>query len=71
MLKKCKRILRNWLYDMKSPVQEARCLGVIIGNNVNLVSKPLWGSEPYLISIGDNTTVSFEVALLRMMPQRV
>lgn len=36
-----------------------------IGKNVDLVSPgPNFGSEPYLITIGDNTTVSFDVAFV-------
>ncbi len=36
-----------------------------LGKNVSLISPgPNFGSEPYLISIGDNTTVSFDVAFV-------
>ena len=35
-----------------------------LGKNVNIVGIPNFGSEPYLISIGDNTTVSFDVAFV-------
>lgn len=48
-----------------SPNKILKDKGVKIGNNVGLVmypykwSLPLVGSEPYLISIGDNTTISF------------
>lgn len=38
--------------------------GVRLGKNVDLVNPPIFGSEPYLISIGDNTTVSFDVAFV-------
>ena len=31
----------------------------ILGKNVSLIDKPNFGSEPYLIKIGDNTTISF------------
>lgn len=31
----------------------------ILGKNVQLIDKPNFGSEPYLIKIGDGTTVSF------------
>ena len=38
---------------------------VKIGKNVSLISPgPNFGSEPYLITIGDNTTVSFDVAFV-------
>ena len=45
--------------------QTLRGQGVRIGKNVDLVSPgPNFGSEPYLITIGDNTTVSFDVAFV-------
>ncbi len=62
--KKIKRILRNWLFDVKPVLQEAKSLGVVLGDNVDIVTKPWWGSEPYLIKIGDNTTISFDVAFV-------
>lgn len=42
-------------------------LGVRIGKNVNIISPTspvIFSSEPYLVSIGDNTTISFEVAFV-------
>lgn len=38
--------------------------GAIIGKNVDFVTIPNFGSEPYLIKIGDNTTISFEVTFV-------
>ena len=35
-----------------------------LGKNVSIVGTANFGSEPYLISIGDNTTVSFDVAFV-------
>ena len=35
-----------------------------LGKNVQLVDTPNFGSEPYLIYIGDNTTISFDVAFV-------
>lgn len=31
-----------------------------LGKNVQLIGPINWGSEPYLITIGDNTTISFD-----------
>ena len=45
-------------------VDYLRNLGVKVGENVSLITLPHTSSEPYLISIGDNTTVSFEVAFI-------
>lgn len=38
--------------------------GVRMGQNVSLIPPVNFGSEPYLITIGDNTTVSFDVAFV-------
>jgi len=35
-----------------------------LGKNVIFTDTPNFGSEPYLISIGDNTTISFDVAFV-------
>lgn len=52
------------IHSSISPVSYAKKLGVKIGEDVNLMGSPIWGSEPYLISIGDHTTVSFECAFI-------
>ena len=44
--------------------QVLRERGVRLGNNVSIIAIPHTSSEPYLISIGDNTTISFEVAFI-------
>ena len=44
-----------------------RSLGVKIGRNVSIigpVSPVIFSSEPYLVSIGDNTTISFDVVFV-------
>ena len=41
-----------------------RSLGVKIGKDSKFVGHPNFGSEPFLIEIGDNCLVSFDVALL-------
>ena len=45
-------------------IEQAKKEGLIIGKNVSFIDTPNFGSEPYLISIGDNTTVSFDVAFV-------
>ena len=64
MYKKLKRRIKTWLFGNVSLAQEAQSLGVVLGKNVDLVTRPWWGSEPYLIKIGDNTTISFDVAFV-------
>lgn len=41
-----------------------RGLGVQIGENCDFVTPPDFSSEPYLIKIGNNTTISFDVAFV-------
>ena len=41
-----------------------RSMGVRIGENCDFVTPPDFSSEPYLITIGDNTTISFDVAFV-------
>ena len=38
--------------------------GVNVGKNVSFIPPVNFGSEPYLITIGDNTTISFDVAFV-------
>ena len=35
-----------------------------LGNNVKTVGPVNWGSEPYLITVGDDTTISFDCAFV-------
>lgn len=51
-------------YAVKSNVEKARELGVKIGSNCDLISLPMFASEPYLIEIGNNTTISCDVFFL-------
>jgi len=37
---------------------------VTLGKNVRFTGTPNWGSEPYLISIGDNVTITQDVSFL-------
>lgn len=45
-------------------LQEAVSNGLRLGKNVSFGGDCNFGSEPYLIDIGDNTTVSFDVAFV-------
>ncbi len=50
---------------MGAEVQNAITRGMKVGKNCQFISPgPNFGSEPYLITIGDNTTVSFDVAFV-------
>lgn len=66
MFRRIIRILR----EKPQPVRDIayfRSQGVRIGENVDIVppvSPVIFSSEPYLVSIGDNTTISFDVAFV-------
>ena len=45
-------------------IEDAKAAGMNVGKNVSFIDIPNFGSEPYLIEIGDNTTVSFDVAFV-------
>jgi len=49
----------------QTELQALKSKGLKVGKNCDFVSPgPNFGSEPYLIEIGDNTTVSFDVAFV-------
>lgn len=68
MFKHIKKIIEKILLAPNTSVEDyvntLRNRGVNVGNNVSIISLPHTSSEPYLISIGDNTTISFEVAFI-------
>lgn len=65
MFNKVKRMIREWLQvERGGALQNAIDNGCRIGKNVDLVTIPNFGTEPYLISIGDNTTISFDCAFV-------
>lgn len=39
-------------------------LGVRIGKNIRFTGKPQWGTEPFLIEIGDDVTITQDVSFL-------
>ena len=45
-------------------IDEAKQKGMKVGKNVSFVGMPHVSSEPYLISIDDNTSISFDVAFI-------
>lgn len=52
------------LHRRQDHVKYARSLGVKVGENCRFVDNPTWGSEPYLISIGDHVAISSRVTFL-------
>lgn len=64
----CKYIVNKGTIDKKqNNVSYYRSLGVQIGDNVSIISPispVIFSSEPYLVCIGSNTTISFDVAFV-------
>lgn len=52
------------LYGYINPIQYARSIGVSIGENCRLVGQPRWGSEPFLITLGNYVEISFNVTFI-------
>lgn len=50
-------------HQLKWYLKQKQCLGMVIGQNTHIFSK-IGGAEPYLISIGSNTTISTNVTIL-------
>lgn len=48
----------------RNPLSYAKKVGVEIGENSRLSGSPNWGSEPWLIKIGNHTLVSFDVIFI-------
>ena len=63
-IKRIKNIFRSGNGEIRYDMDYYRSLGVKVGANVSFITPPHTASEPYLISIGDNTTISFEVAFV-------
>lgn len=48
----------------RKPIMFARKIGVKVGENSRLTGSPNWGSEPWLVSIGNHTLISFDVCFI-------
>lgn len=48
----------------RNPIKYARKIGVSIGDNCRLTGNPGWGSEPWLIKIGNHVLLSSEVRFI-------
>lgn len=47
-----------------NPIKYAKSIGVSIGENCKLIGSPDWGSEPWLISLGNHTEISSDVSFI-------
>ena len=61
-MKKLLKKMYFWVLSRKDPVKTARKLGVKVGEGCSFTSMPNFGSEPYLIEIGNHVRTSSDVA---------
>lgn len=54
----------NKIYSKVLPLSYAKYRGVVLGKDCRLIGTPNWGSEPYLIRIGDHTEISFDCVFI-------
>lgn len=54
----------NWYLKKTNPIKYAQKIGVSLGNRCRLNGSPEWGSEPWLIQLGDHTEISFDCAFI-------
>ena len=59
-----KKIIDRCRRKVIDPIKYSRSVGVTIGNNCKLIGVPNWGSEPWLISLGNHTEVSFDCVFI-------
>ena len=52
------------MYKRQDHIKYAKSLGVKVGKGSRFVDNPIWGSEPYLISIGEHVLISGRVTFL-------
>ncbi len=58
VIKKIFGKFRYMLASMRNPIKLAREMGVTVGENCSFVSMPNFGSEPYLIEIGNHVRIA-------------
>ena len=51
-------------YKRLDHIKYARSLGVTVGDNCRFVDNPSWGTEPWLISIGNHVLISSQVVFV-------
>ncbi len=56
--------LKEYRLKQNDPIKYARTIGVTVGENCRFIGSPNWGSEPWLISIGNHVTISFDCAFI-------
>jgi acetyltransferase-like isoleucine patch superfamily enzyme len=56
--------IRDFIWKRKDPIGYARKIGVTVGEKCRFIGSPDWGSEPWLISIGNHTETSCHVVFI-------
>ncbi len=59
-----KKIQNKLAYSLKTPEKYASKIGVKYGKNCEFYKGITWGSEPYLITIGDNVRITKGVSFI-------
>ena len=59
-----KRVKERILKRIKTPEEYARRIGVTIGEGCEIYKNVHWGSEPYLIDIGNNVRITNGVSFI-------
>ena len=59
-----KNIVRALRDKIKGSINVAISQGMIVGNNIRIMGGVNFGSEPYLIEIGNDVTISFNVTFI-------
>ena len=54
------KIIQNKI-DRRCPIKYAKKIGVKIGNDCRFTGNPAWGSEPWLIQIGNHVLLSSQI----------
>lgn len=57
------RVIWRIMY-FRNPIAYARKIGVKVGKGSNFVSMPSFGSEPWIVSIGEHTNISSNVSFV-------
>lgn len=56
--------IKYWYMRRNDPIRYAREIGVTVGEGCRFQGSPGWGSEPWLISVGNHTEISSGVSLI-------
>ena len=64
MIKPYVKIIKKYLMSQRSYIKYLRSVGVKIGKNCDISKSANFGSEPWLISIGDNVRITQKVQFI-------